>query len=148
MEQMYHISHATMNALLLQLASTQKRLIDTQQELMKSQKRVISLHKKLEKKVPLNPRDENAFWHIASGGMMSFEAANSKDLATVRKFEEWNIQFAEKYIKPYVSPKVFSECVNQMTRGLPERIATLETQEELRLLNNGHKSKTPASSVR
>src|SRR5258708_30857945 len=106
MEKMYQVNQATLNALLLQLASTQKQLIDTQQELVESQKREIRLHKKLERKAPINPRDENAFWHISSGGMMSLEAANSKDLATVRKFEEWNIQFAEKYVKPYVSPKV------------------------------------------
>src|SRR5258708_39822518 len=133
MEQMHYVSNATLNALLLQLASTQKQLIDTQQELIKSQKRVVRLQNKLIKTTPKDPKDEDVFWHIASSGQMSLEAANSKDLATVRKCEEWNIKFAEKHIKPHVSQNVFSECVNQMTRGLPERIATLETQEQLHL---------------
>ena len=63
--------------------------------------------------------------------MLSKEAARSDNLETVLRFRDWNIEFAKKYIKPYVNPKVYSECLNQMTRGLSERIAQLKTEREI-----------------
>src|SRR5262249_44336392 len=134
-------------ALMLHQAVLQQQVIESQQQLIAAQKQVIALQKKLQKKTPKNPRDAQVYWHIASGGIMSTEAANSKDLATVRKFQEWNENFAEKFVKPYVSPKVYAECVNQMTRGLPERIAGLETQKELRIADNGHKPKVNVTPI-
>jgi hypothetical protein len=101
-----------------------------QQELIEAQQQIIELQKKIDKLTPKNPSDKQTYWHISSG-MLSDEAANSDDIVTVRKFQKWNINFAKKYIKPYVSPKVFAECLNQMTRGLPERIGELETKKAL-----------------
>ena|SRR5437762_11962130 len=148
MEQMYYLNSAAINSLALQQMALQQQLIETQQQLIESQKQVISLQRKLDKKTPKNPKDKDVFWHIASHGMMSVEAATSKDLATVRRFEEWNVRFTERHIKPYVSPKVFSECVNQMTRGLPEHIAALEIREEMRVPDNGHVPKVKITPIR
>jgi hypothetical protein len=67
-----------------------------------------------------------------SNGIMSEEAANSDDLRLVRKFYDWNMAFAKKHIKPYVNQQVYSETVNQMTRGLPKRMAELETKSSKR----------------
>jgi uncharacterized protein (UPF0305 family) len=113
------------------LSNLQKELLDTKQELIESQKKIIRLQDKVESMTPETPDDEKAFWHIASGGMLSTEAAKSDDLAVVERFKDWNIEFAKTYIKPYVNPKVYSECLNQMTRGLSERIAELKTKQEV-----------------
>ncbi len=116
----------------------QKKLIETQQELLKAQKEIISLQKKLNRTTPRNPKDKDVFWHLVSDGLLSTDAANSDDPMTLRQFYEWNVNFAKKHIRPYVSPKVYGECLNQMTRGLGDRIAALETQNELRSRGNGH----------
>lgn len=134
---MCYVSNTAISLIMLQQMALQQQLIDTQQQLVESQKQVVALQKKLDRKKPKTPKDEDVFWHIASGGMLSTEAANSQDLITVRKFQEWNIKFAEKYIKPYVDPKVYSECVTQMTRGLPERAASLQTRNELLFMQVG-----------
>ncbi len=70
---------------------------------------------------------------------MSNDAANSCDPAVLRKFRQWNVDFARKNIKPYVNPKVYGETVNQMTRGLNERIAELEARGQIegKRLTNG-----------
>ncbi len=101
-----------------------------QQQIIDLQRQVIELQQRIEKMTPANPPDEEVFWHVSSDGMLSDEAANSDDLATVRRFQKWNIEFAKKHIKPYVNSKVYGECLNQMTRGLPERIAKLETDKQ------------------
>lgn len=111
------------------LVKSLKRQIALQQQLIDAQQKIIELQQELSEKTPANPDDNDVFWHIASGGIMSQEAATSDDLAVVRQFQQWNIDFAKKYIKPYVNPKVFSECLNQMTRGLNERIAEIERKK-------------------
>jgi hypothetical protein len=128
--------------------SLQQQLIETQQELLKAQKQIISLQKKLDKKSPPNPKDKDVFWHLMSDGVLSTEAAKSDDLVTLKQFYDWNVKFARNHIRPYVNPKVYGECLNQMTRGLGERISALETQEELRLRNGGQPSKVQIGSVR
>ncbi len=120
------------------LIALQQELVETQRELLKTQKQVIALQKKLEKKMPKNPKDKDIFWHLASDGVRSIEAANSDDLLTLKQFYEWNLNFARKHIRPYVNPKVFGECLNQMTRGLGERISALETKQELQSRGYGY----------
>ncbi|MEP7290063.1 MAG: hypothetical protein ABI947_30310 [Chloroflexota bacterium] len=130
------------------LIAVQQQLIQTQQDLLKAQKQIISLQKQLNKQTPKNPRDKDIFWHLASDGLLSTEAANSGDLITLKQFYEWNVNFAKKYIRPYVNPKVYGECLNQMTRGLAARISALETQAELGLRGNGHSRNGNSTSVR
>lgn len=130
------------------LICLQQQLIETQQELLKAQKQIIALQRKLDKKTPKTPKDTDVFWHLVSDGVLSTEAANSDDLLTLMQFYEWIVNFAKKHIRPYVNPKVYGECLNQMTRGLNLRIAMLETKEELRLRTNGHSRNLNVSSVR
>ncbi len=121
----------TLTTLLLQQNALQQQLIETQRQLIETQKQLVAAQKKMDKMTPKMPRSKDVFWHIASGGMMSEEAANSDDLATVRKFSNWIVAFAEKHIKPYVHQKVFIECSHQMLRGTAERIAELQTEIDL-----------------
>ncbi len=104
---------------LVSLVAAQQQLIEAQQEIIRLQQRIDDL-------TPKTPPDTEALWHLASGGIMSEEAANSNDLELVRRFLNWNVRFATLYVKPHVDPKVFAECLNQMTRGLSSRIAVLE----------------------
>ncbi|NDJ62278.1 MAG: hypothetical protein GYB67_14215 [Chloroflexi bacterium] len=117
-----------MNNMLMGQLMMQQQLITMQQQLINSQQQVIELQRRIDAMTPKNAPDEELLWHLASGGIMSSEAANSLDPALVRKFQDWLVHFAEKHIKPYVNQKVYMECLSQMTRGLPERIAKLETK--------------------
>ena len=105
-----------------------------QQQIIDLQAQVIALQQQIDAMTPKNPPDSEVIWHIASGGMKSQEAAESTDAAVVRRFLKWNQEMAVKHIKPYVNPKVFMECLNQMTRGLPSRVAELETRDAFREL--------------
>jgi len=99
-----------------------------QQQLIETQQKVIELQQQIDDMTPKAIVEKDDFWHITSGGILSEEAANSEDVAIVRKFKDWNVTFAQKHIKPYVNPQVYSETLNQMTRGLPTRLAELETK--------------------
>lgn len=101
--------------------------IALQQELIEAQQKVIALQQRIDGMTPKNAPDEEILWHIASDGIMSKEAAQSSDVKVVKKFLKFNQDMAKKHIKPYVNPKVYMECLQQMTRGLPERIAELES---------------------
>lgn len=103
-----------------------------QQQLIEAQQKIIELHNRIDKMTPKHASDDEIIWHVASNGMMSDEAANSDDLATVKRFRDWNVSFAKKHIKPYVNPTVYGECLNQMTRGLATRIAELESKEDVK----------------
>lgn len=120
MSEIILLNAKTMALMLIAQLTLQQQLIEAQQE-------IINLQKRLSEMTPKTPPDKEAFWHIASGGIMSDEAATSDDPALVQRFKNWNVNFAAQYIKPYVDPKVYSECLNQMTRGLPNHIAELET---------------------
>lgn len=109
--------------LLLQQIALQKQLIEAQQK-------IIALQEQVDRLTPKNAPDEEIHWHIASEGVSSVDAAASDDLQTVKRFRDWNVSFAKKFIKPYVNPKVYGECLNQMTRGLSTRIAELETRQQ------------------
>jgi hypothetical protein len=113
------------------LLETQQELIDAQKQALEASQKVIDLQSRIDRMTPKNVRDEEVSWHIASGGVLSDDAAKSEDLTLVKRFYEWNMAFARRYVKPYVNPRVYSEVVTQMTRGLPLRIATLETQKQL-----------------
>jgi multidrug efflux pump subunit AcrA (membrane-fusion protein) len=155
MAEINYLNGVATNALLLEkmalqqeLIETQRKLIEAQKQALEAQKQALSLQKKLNKLTPKNPKDEDVFWHIASQGVRSLEAAQSDDLATVQRFGHWIDKFGEKYIKPHVSPKVYIECHNQMSRGLPERIAELRTKAELQSGNNGHSTKITITPIR
>lgn len=126
MKQQSRTSNDTVDLLKQQIA-LQQLVIEQQQQLIKTQQELIKAHRRIDKMTPKEPKDKDAIWHLNDKGLTSMEAANSKDLETLRYFQEWIIEFANKYIKPFVHPKVYSECLNQMTRGLPERIARQQT---------------------
>lgn len=113
------LNDKVLTALLVQQAILQQQLIEAQQE-------IIALHRKIDRMTPKKAKDKNIFWHLVSDGLSSVEAAKSTDPITVRQFRDWIVKFARKHIKPYVNDKVYGECLNQMTRGLAERVADLE----------------------
>ena len=121
---MKNLQLITQNAI---IAMVMQQMI-VQQQLLEAQQKIIELQQRIDQLTPKNPSDKEVFWHVASEGVLSNEAANSNNVKEVKRFLDWNVQFAQKFVKPYVSPTVYSECLNQMTRGLPERIAKLETQ--------------------
>jgi hypothetical protein len=113
------------------------------QKLSEAQEKIIHLQDYIADKTPETPADEDVFWHVYSKGIMSTEAAESSDVALLRRFLAWNLNFAEKYLQPYVDPLVYSEAVNQMTRGLPERIAELEGKKS----SESHKADGEADNI-
>lgn len=121
---MQYVTKDSLVALYLQQLMLQSQLVEAQQQ-------IIELQKRLDASKPETPSDDEVIWHVASGGKLSHQTAESDDLEVVQEFLLWNLGLANKYVKPYVSPKVFAEVVNQMTRGLPERIAYLKTRKEL-----------------
>lgn len=92
--------------------------------------RLVQAYKQLEAVKPVIPADKDCFWHVATG-TLSIDAANSDDLELLLTFQRWLNDFAYTYIKPYVASNVYAEILNQMSRGLPERIALLKTQKEI-----------------
>jgi hypothetical protein len=110
----------------------QQQLMAVQQQLIETQQKVIALQQQIDDMRPKAISEKEEFWHLVSNGIMSDEAANSDDLRLVRKFRDWNMDFAKKHVKPYVNQQVYSEVVNQMTRGLSTRIAELETKSSKR----------------
>ncbi|HEX2906036.1 MAG TPA: hypothetical protein VHO69_04205 [Phototrophicaceae bacterium] len=97
-----------------------------QQEVIEAQREIIKLREQVAASVPAEP-GKDVHWHVASG-KMSDEAAEADDLETVRTFYRWLLDFGKKYVQPYVHSKVYTEVINQMTRGLSRRIAELEVQ--------------------
>ena len=124
MKNLYYMTGKMFMALLF-------RQMRMQQELNESQQIIIALQKRIDELTPKVVPDNEVIWHVASKGMLSKEAALSDDPKTVRAFQDWLVGFAKKYIKPYVNPKVYMEASQQMTRGLPERLAELETKKAI-----------------
>jgi hypothetical protein len=125
MKNLHYITTAILLQWFIERIALQQQLIETQQQ-------VIALQQRIDQMTPKNAPDEEILWHIASGGIMSKEAALSEDVRVVKKFLKWNQDMAKKNIKPYVNPKVYMECLQQMTRGLPERVALLETRHQMK----------------
>ena len=115
-----------------QLTNMQQQMIETQQKMIDMQQKVITLQQQIDEMRPKAISEQEVFWHLASNGVMSEDAAKSEDIRLVRKFHQWNVDFAKKHIKPYVNPQVYGEALNQMTRGLPTRMAELETKSSKR----------------
>ncbi|GEM_PF-1890134 len=122
MRQMIYMSITALSKMLLRQSALQQQVIELQQQ-------VIVLQRQVNAMTPKNAPDEKIFWHLASDGILSEEAAHSNDVQVLRRFQQWNTAFAKKFIKPYVNPKVFGECLNQMTRGLSTRIGELEREQ-------------------
>ena len=99
-------------------------------KLIETQQKVIELQEQVRAMTPTLP-DEDVQWHTYSGGLISEESAKSKDPEMVREFYNWILAFGKKYVQPFVSPKVYMEVMNQMTRGLTGRLAEIETVEKL-----------------
>lgn len=138
MKDMYYLSGTTIMTMLLQQIACQQQLIEAQQQIIESQRENAKIQRKLDKMKPSTPKDKDIFWHLVSDGLSSHEAATCDDLITVLQFDEWINKFGAKHIKPYVNPKVYNECLNQMSRGLPQRIAQLRTQKERSSSDVGH----------
>jgi len=111
-----------------------------QQQLIEAQQTIIELQQRVDDMSPKPVIEKDEFWHILSGGILSEDAAKSDDLKVVRAFKDWNVEFAQKHIKPYVNPQAYNEALNQMTRGLPTRIAELETKSVLSKLAKSNSS--------
>jgi hypothetical protein len=121
----------------------QAQVIQKQQELIKAQQEIIELQKRVDAMTPKVVADEEIFWHTHSG-MPSLEAANSDDIEVVSKYHQWLTEFAQKHLKPYVNPKVFGEALNQMTRGLTQRIVDLEMKPAI---SNGRRRIKPTNTI-
>jgi len=131
MKQFYNVFLRLLTVLMFERLEMQEQLIEMQQQLIETQQELNTVRKQLAKVTPKNPRDKEVIWHIFSG-KFSEEAANSADLETVQQYRDWITNtLGKKYIKPYVNSKVYMECLNQMTRGLPQRIAELQTHKDL-----------------
>lgn len=126
--------------------TVQQQLAEAQQQLVEAQQKIIALQQQVLDMSPKNVPDEEVMWHIHSKGILSSQAANSDNLDEVRRFRDWNVKFAKKHIKPYVNPTVYSECLNQMTRGLAERIGDLTSERDMQALSKPPKQKKAAKS--
>jgi len=113
----------------------QQQLMNMQQQVIDMQQKVIALQQQIDEMRPKAVSEQDVFWHLTSNGVMSEDAAKSDDIHLVKKFQQWNVDFAKKHIKPYVNPQVYGEALNQMTRGLPTRIAELETKSSKRTVD-------------
>lgn len=100
-----------------------------QAEVMRLQEEVIALQRRIDEMTPKLVDSKEVLWHVATG-MQAKDAAVSEDPAVVERLLKWNQAFAAKHIKPYVNPKVYMECLHQMTRGLPERVVHLKANRE------------------
>lgn len=100
-----------------------------QVEMVRLQEEVIALQKRIDEMTPKMVDSKDVLWHVATGTQAK-DAAASEDPAVVERLLKWNEAFAVKHIKPYVNPKVFMECLHQMTRGLPERVVHLKEKRE------------------
>jgi hypothetical protein len=100
----------------------QELLIETQQE-------NIALRKQIEKMTPPVPGDD-VHWNKISGGLTAQEALVSENLDTLRKLQNWIFDFGEKYVKPYVHQKTYSEMIAHMMNNLPRKLAREEVKAE------------------
>lgn len=107
----------------------QDQIVHLQQLLIEAQAKIIALQETVQAMTPPRVNEQDVFWHLVSG-VMSEQAAASDDLDLVRRFKDWNIRFAQTYLKPYVDPRIYSETLNQMTRGLSSHIAQLQTDRD------------------
>lgn len=130
MNNLHYMTSKTLVSWMLNQLTLQQQLVDTQAELLAAQKQIIALQKRIDKMTPKNAPDKEVLWHVHSG-MFSKEAAGSDDLETVEGFLKWINGFSRKHLRPYIDPKVYMECLGQMTRGLPERIAELKTRQDI-----------------
>ncbi len=151
MNPVYYLNSKMLSVFLLQQLALQQELIATQQQLIEAQQENIALQRRIDKMTPKKPKDKDIFWHLVSDGISSTDAANSTDPITVRQFRDWNVNFAKKFIKPFVNDKVYGECLNQMTRGLAERMADLENKQweashpnKSKNSNEGNKTSLPS----
>lgn len=124
MAKIHYTSENMLAAMYMQQMMLQAQLIEAQQK-------IIALQEELDDRKPETPSDDEVFWHIHSG-TYSTDAATSQKLTLVQQFLDWNVALAENHLKPYVNPKVYSEVLNQMTRGLPEHLANLKTRAEIK----------------
>jgi len=113
--------------LLLGMLIQQQEVIQLQQELLESQKEIIKLKDELTEKLPKEP-EKNMRWHISSG-MTSEDVMNSDDKRIIEAYKNWIVEFAKKYLKPYVHRDVYSEATSPMLRGIPTRLARMDTDE-------------------
>lgn len=143
MSKIIYLTHKSLDDLRLQqiamqeeLLEVQRKALQAQQEALEAQRqlndaqnRIIELQNRISEMTPKNPADQELSWYSVSGTFAT-EVAKSNDIEELQAFREWIFQLAEKHVKPYVNAKVYREVVNQMTRGLAERISTLRMDAE------------------
>jgi hypothetical protein len=113
-----------------------------QQKLIESQKEIIALHKKIEQLTPPAP-DDDINWNKVSGGKTSSEVLETGDFDDLRALSQWILKFGEKYIKPYVHFRAYTEMMAHMSRGISQRMAELETQKEFEQPDSATKTNQP-----
>ncbi|MDX1991951.1 MAG: hypothetical protein SF029_06165 [bacterium] len=129
--------------LLISQNQQMKHVVELQRQLIAAQQEALAQQKKLAHLTPPTP-EEDAHWHLVSGGVMSEDAAKSNDLETVTTFYQWLLAFGKKYVQPYVHPKVYGEIINQMTRGVTSHMAALQVEADTKAKRrNGKSSKPP-----
>lgn len=101
-------------------------LIQTQQQLIEAQEKLLALQPNLP--------DEDVHWHKVSHGKIGDDVIESDDLALVQEFRQWIFDFGDKYLRPYVHPQVYAETISHMSRGIPAKLAELETLEDMKRL--------------
>lgn len=125
------------------------RQVALQEELLQVQRENIELRKQLKELTPTNPKGDEWSFHKTTG-VLSADIAKSSDLTEVKKFNEWLSWFGDKFLKPYVHSRVYMEAMTHMRRGLAERIAELQTLEDLKRIESmrrAQKEKRPPASV-
>lgn len=120
MSGLYDATNKALMVMLLKQMALQMQVIELQQQVIELQQRIDEMTPKA---VP-----SDALWHIKTG-TQSPDVSKITDLALLEKFRDWNYEFGERHIKPYVNPKAYMECLHQMTRGIPLRIAELQMRD-------------------
>ncbi len=103
--------------------TTEQQLLEAQQEIIRLQRELLTL------KAP--QPDDDVHWHLTSGGELAEAILAGDDLEKLQKLRDWVFSFGKKYIKPYVHPEAYAEVIAHMMRGIPERLAELETLAEI-----------------
>lgn len=119
--------------------------LESQSEIIRLQAEVIRLQQQVQQMTPSTPADEEMY-HIAQGHTSS-EITESNDLDELNAYLQWVYNFARKHLTPYVNPKARMEILSHMTRGIPGRIARLQTQQDFAALADKSRSH-PALSTR
>lgn len=125
------------------------RQMALQEELLQVQRENIELRKQIKEISPINPKGDEWSFH-KSTGILSTDIVRSNELAEVKRFNDWLTWFGDKFLKPYTHARVYMEAMTHMRRGLAERIAELQTLEDIKRIDamrRAQQEKRPPASV-